>query len=192
MEEKQTAPNQILDDGQYMDPLYYIAYSTPTKLQKVVYDFGGKPANSKEELYAMSVALRAAPSGGKKFMNAVYAYAHPDIEEILLTIKEKKPCNCSGCINKETSSYAGCGCGSSNYSYTPPTQSQAIESAVPTNSAINEWFKRHSHEAPESEPQPKKQNDSWFSKLPNWAKITGIIGITSILTAGMMKLAKTA
>jgi len=105
----------ILDDGQYMDPLYYIALSSPAKLQKVVYDFGGKPANSKEELYAMAAAMRAAPSGGKKFMTAVFGNAHPDTDDILAAIKQPGKtggCGCDGCKKRKSSSYEGCGCSS--------------------------------------------------------------------------------
>lgn len=112
MEESNNTSAPILDDGQYVDPLFYIAYSSPGKLQKVIYDFGGKPANSKEELYAMAAAMRAAPSGGKKFMKAVYSYAHPDTEEIIESNTTGKKCNCESCRSKSSFS-GGCGCSSS-------------------------------------------------------------------------------
>lgn len=120
MEDTNNTSAPILDDGQFVDPLYYIAFSSPSKLQKVIYDFGGKPANSKEELYAMAAAMRAAPSGGKKFMKAVYGNAHPDTDDILEAIKQSgKKCNCDSCRHKSSYGGGGGGCGcSSSYSDT--------------------------------------------------------------------------
>ena len=178
----------ILDDGQYVDPLYYIAYSTPTRLQKVIYDFGGKPANTKEELYAMAAAMRAAPSGGKKFMQAVFSSAHPDTEDILAAIKKQpeqsKGCGCDACKKRNSSSYGGCGCSSFSQTAaeTTATNNQA-ETTTNTNTNTTTTT------VVSKEIQPSK---SWLEKLPVWAKITGVLGAASLLTLGIFKIAQSA
>lgn len=93
-------------DSPMIDPIGYIVWNNPHGVQKVLYDNGGQPSTTKDELFQNVVGMLSKK--GEALRKQLFAI-HPDKEVILKETTEETPAPAG-----PKKSYA-CGCNKSNF-----------------------------------------------------------------------------